>query len=218
MIGNVLIETQAGGYITALDDGSITATLPRPPDNEPENMPGPEDILIMMKVNESRVAFKTAYGRYISSVATSGAVEAKTEAMGVRELWQPMMKEDGVVQFRSADKKYLCAMIPGQPCKADSDAAGDLGTVFRLHSGASLESTKPKKKDGYEIQGGSLKNMEASHVKKFQSFQHLCFREDSKIKVSDGSKSSLKRAHKSGKLHEELLDRRAKIKADKFCK
>eukprot|EP00040_Diaphanoeca_grandis_P040206 m.261585 g.261585 ORF g.261585 m.261585 type:complete len:274 (-) comp42460_c0_seq1:104-925(-) len=218
MLGNVLLETHAGGYITALDDGSVTATLPRPPDNEPENMPEPQDIVIMMKVNDSRVAFKTAYGRYISSAPDSGVVEARTEAMGVRELWQPMIKGDGVVQFRSADKKYLSAMIPGQPCKADSDSSSDPGTEFRIHSGASLETAKPKKRDAYEIEGGSLKSMEESHVKKFQSFQNLCFREDSKIKVSGDSRKKLKVAHTDGKLHQELLDRRSKIKADRYCK
>ena len=49
------------------------------------------------------------FGRYISSVPDSGEVEARTEAMGVRELWQPMLKEGGIIQFRSADKRYLSA-------------------------------------------------------------------------------------------------------------
>ena len=41
----------------------------------------------MVKVSDTRVAFKTAYGRYISSVPDSGDVVAQTEAMGVREMY-----------------------------------------------------------------------------------------------------------------------------------
>ena len=80
------------------------------------------------------MAFKTAYGRYISSTPDTGEVTARTEAMGVRELWEPMMQSDGVVQFRSADKKYLCAMRPGDLAHAHAESRDDPGVVFRVHS------------------------------------------------------------------------------------
>ena len=47
---------------------------------------------------------------------------------------------------------------------------------------------------------------------RFQSF------EDRKWKVNSESKSALKSAMKEGRLHGELLDRRAKMKADRYCK
>jgi protein FRG1 len=83
-VGNVLVETSSGGYLSALDDGTVTTALPRPADNDPDNMPEPQDIITMVKVSDTRVAFKTAYGRYLTAVPDTGEVTARTEAMGVR--------------------------------------------------------------------------------------------------------------------------------------
>lgn len=47
---------------------------------------------------------------------------------------------------------------------------------------------------------------------RFQSWQ------DGKLRVSESDKRALKRAKEEGKLHEQLLDRREKMKSDKFCK
>eukprot|EP00041_Stephanoeca_diplocostata_P042099 m.10213 g.10213 ORF g.10213 m.10213 type:complete len:275 (+) comp7256_c0_seq1:271-1095(+) len=218
LVGNVLVETQSGGYLTAIDDGTVTTALPRPADHSPENMPEPQDIMTIVKVSDTRVAFKTAYGRYISSVPDSGDVVAQTEAMGVREMWQPIMQSDGIIQFRSPDKKFLCASVPGQLAHAHSDSPSAQGVLFRIHSSGDIAVTKPKKRGDYDIDGGSLKNMETNFVKKFQSYQNLCFKEGSKVKVSAEDRKRLKSAKTSGKLHEELLDRRSKLKADRYCK
>lgn len=48
--------------------------------------------------------------------------------------------------------------------------------------------------------------------KKFQSFQ------DRRLRVNPGEKSALKIAKGDGKLHEVMLDRREKMKADRYCK
>lgn len=48
--------------------------------------------------------------------------------------------------------------------------------------------------------------------KMFQKFQ------DKKMRMIQGKQSELKKAQKEGKLHESLLDRRAKTKADRYCK
>ena len=50
------------------------------------------------------------------------------------------------------------------------------------------------------------------HRKKFQSFK------DHKLRVSEDSVGDLHKAKSSGKLHEALLDRREKMKADRYCK
>ena len=48
--------------------------------------------------------------------------------------------------------------------------------------------------------------------KKFQSFP------DHKLRVCMDSRDSLEGAKQKGKLHEALLDRREKMKADRYCK
>lgn len=72
-------------------------------------------------------------------------------------------------------------------------------------------SSKPKS-DLPTEEDDDVANCELSYVKKFQSFQ------DRKIKLSKEDKSHLAKARLDGRLHEEMLDRREKMKADKFCK
>jgi len=48
--------------------------------------------------------------------------------------------------------------------------------------------------------------------RKFQKFQ------DKKLRVNTNDRSELEQARTEGKLHEALLDRRSKMKADRYCK
>ena len=50
------------------------------------------------------------------------------------------------------------------------------------------------------------------HRKQFQKFQ------DKKMRVNTEGREQLKAAKAEGKLHEVLLDRRSKMKADRYCK
>ncbi len=53
---------------------------------------------------------------------------------------------------------------------------------------------------------------QATCLTRFQSWQ------DGKLRVSEQDKRELKVAKEQGKLHEQLLDRREKMKADRYCK
>jgi len=59
---------------------------------------------------------------------------------------------------------------------------------------------------------GKLSEVEENYVRKFQKFQ------DKKIKICTEDKKTLKAAKETGTLHEALLDRRSKMKADRYCK
>lgn len=59
---------------------------------------------------------------------------------------------------------------------------------------------------------GNLSQVEENFVRKFQKFQ------DKKLKISKEDKNALKRAKEEGNFHEALLDRRSKMKADRYCK
>ncbi len=100
-------------------------------------------------------------------------------------------------------------VLPGEQAHARSSVSGD-GTRFRLFSNAELAKNK-RHKDGYSV-SGSLVDMEADFVKKFQSWR------DGKEHLPEVDKAALKRARKEGALHEELLNRREKQKADRYCK
>ena len=71
---------------------------------------------------------------------------------------------------------------------------------------------KSKKEIPEEEIGDDLRNVEINYVKKFQKFQ------DKKMKLSKEDAGELKEAKDAGILHEKLLDRREKMKADRYCK
>lgn len=71
---------------------------------------------------------------------------------------------------------------------------------------------KSKKEIPSEEVTASVKDTEINYVKKYQSFQ------DRKLRVNAGDSSALDKANEDGNLHEVLLDRREKMKSDKFCK
>lgn len=57
-----------------------------------------------------------------------------------------------------------------------------------------------------------MRQFEINYVKQFQSFS------DHKLRLHQGPSSSLEKARGKGKLHEAMLDRREKMKADRYCK
>lgn len=59
---------------------------------------------------------------------------------------------------------------------------------------------------------GDLTQVEINYVRKFQKFQ------DKKLRVNQGDRETLEQAKATGVLHEALLDRRSKMKADRYCK
>ena len=63
-----------------------------------------------------------------------------------------------------------------------------------------------------EEERGKVGQVELNYVKKFQKFQ------DHKIKICSDERDALVKAKQEGDLHEVLLDRRSKMKADRYCK
>ena len=59
---------------------------------------------------------------------------------------------------------------------------------------------------------GKVGDIELNYVKKFQKFQ------DHKIRINNEDRGELLKAKNQGYLHEALLDRRSKMKADRYCK
>lgn len=63
-----------------------------------------------------------------------------------------------------------------------------------------------------EEQSEDLRNVEYNYVMKYQKFQ------DKKVKLNKDDVNELNTAKQSGYLHEKLLDRREKMKSDRYCK
>ena len=89
--------------------------------------PEPEQVLTVVQVSETKVALKSAFGRYMS-VASSGELSGRAEAIGPRETWELVFEEVGGA---SPLPSLLLLLLPGsccavclQPPVCDADVRG----------------------------------------------------------------------------------------------
>lgn len=155
---------------------------------------------------------KSGFNKYVS-VDNQNRLAGRAEAIGSREQFEPIF-QDGKLALMGCNS---CFLAPDEDkdglIYAKSRTAGD-NEFIKIRSSIDPEAIR-KDKLANQVpteEKGSLLDCEINYVKKFQSFQ------DQKLRVSKEEKGALKRARDDGFLHEALLDRRSKMKADKFCK
>lgn len=51
----------------------------------------------MVRCSETKIALKSAYGRYVG-VNTSGELIGRAEAIGPREMWEPVFEEVSITE------------------------------------------------------------------------------------------------------------------------
>lgn len=85
--GTVAIEFGNLAYMKALDNGLFTLGAPH---DEGEG-PHPEEILTAFPVNETKIALKSGYGKYIG-VDKKGMVVGRSDAVGAMEQWEPIFQ------------------------------------------------------------------------------------------------------------------------------
>ncbi|XP_055894418.1 protein FRG1-like [Biomphalaria glabrata] len=199
---NVAIEFEDNTYITALDNGGLALG----PTRKVGEAPDPAEIFTTIKVNETKIAFKSGYGKYWG-VEADGKVVGVAEAMGSREQFEPVF-QDGKLAISGCNNCFLSYDEEGR-IVCLSRTAGPK-EMLRVRSSAARE--RDPLEDIPKEDRGSVKEAEINYVKKFQSFQ------DRRLRVSEADKKDLKKAKREGDLHEVMLDRREKMKADRYCK
>lgn len=200
-INSISIEVLPRTFVFALETGFFkTGDV-----HEKGEGPAPEEIYTASRVDDTHIAIKSGYGKYMG-VAKDGSVTGTADAIGTREQWEPVFQEGNIALLGAngcfvsidEDSKLVCR----------SRTAGE-EEMIRIRSNAE----RNKFVDHRPVEErGSLKDAEIKYAKKFQSF------EDRRWKINDGDISNLKKARLDGNLHETLLDRREKMKSDKFCK
>ncbi|CAH0384851.1 unnamed protein product [Bemisia tabaci] len=203
MTGSVAIEFGNQCYVAALDNGLFNLGAPH---NEGEG-PSPEEVLTGIVVNENKVAFKSGYGKYLS-VDIHGNVTARADAIGVLQQWEPVF-QDGKLAIQGNNGCFISVRPDDDGIVAVSKTAGP-SEMLKVRTPNLLTDEKPV--EVAPEMKGSLSDIEVNYVKKFQKFQ------DKKLKVNSEDKSALKKARVEGTLHETMLDRRSKMKADRYCK
>ena len=205
--GAVFIEFQEYMYMHGLDNGVFVMGAP----HEPTERPSMEEILTAVRVDDTHVALKSAYGKYLS-VNSNGLVVARSEAISPKEYFEVIIDYDydGRKFFLKAYNDNFITVNNEGDIVAQSDNKNE--AELRIRSLNKRNTNSSKKELPEEEQAEDLTNVELNYVKKFQKFQ------DKKIKLYRGDSEELKLAKDSGILHEKLLDRREKMKADRYCK
>ncbi|KAK9498404.1 hypothetical protein O3M35_003044 [Rhynocoris fuscipes] len=201
--GSVAIEFGHKTYVTALDNGLFTLGMPH---NDGDG-PSPEEILTAVPVNDTKVAFKSGYDKYLG-VSKDGMVIGRADAIGSLEQWEPVF-QDGKLALLGCTNCFMSVRDSDDSIVVENRTAGP-NEFLTIRSQKEKELTNISEVPVEEK--GSIKEIELNYVKKFQKFQ------DKKIKINSEGRSGLKRAREEGTLHEALLDRRAKVKADRYCK
>ncbi|XP_005176735.1 protein FRG1 homolog [Musca domestica] len=200
--GPVAIQFGEHSYVKALDNGLFTLGAPHRDGEGPD----PEEIFTAFPINDRKVSFKSGYGKYLK-IEKDGVVTGRSEAVGSLEQWEPIF-EDGKMALLS-DLGFFMSIDPeDDACVALRKKVTGLEIcVIRCNNPRETvvdEEPQEEKGDLYEV--------EKNYVKKFQKFQ------DKKLRINKNDIKELETAKEKGTLHEALLDRRSKMKADRYCK
>ena len=117
--------------------------------------------------------------------------------------------QDGKLAIQGYNNCFLSIDPKEDTFVANSKTVTDINIV-QVRS-QSVKEVNPLKDVPTEEQG-SVSQIELNYVKKFQKFQ------DKKVRINPADKKELDSALEHGNLHETLLDRRSKMKADRYCK
>jgi len=154
----------------------------------------------------------TGEGKFLSC-DKHGLVSADREARGPQEEWTPVVLEDGMVAFMNIYEKYLGIdeVAGGQlALRGDSDTVGFQERFYvKIQNKYKMEAYEEERKKGGALDQPSMDEKSTNAI-------HQAWGAGRSI-VSQGDKNELKRARKDGRLAEALLDRRSKLKSDRFC-
>lgn len=154
----------------------------------------------------------TGEGKFLSC-DKHGIVSAFREARGPEEEWTPVLLPDGMVAFMSVYENYLSVdEVAGGSLqlRGDSEEVGFRERFWlKIQSKYKKEAHEEKKKREAGSELTVIDETSANHI-------HQAWGAGRSV-VSKEDKRELKRARKEGRLAEALLDRRAKLKSDRFC-
>lgn len=143
-------------YITALDNGLFALGAPHAV-GEP---PAPEEIFTALPVSETRVAFKSGYGKYLN-VDKAGMVTGRSDAVGATEQFEPVF-EGGRMALQSAANGCFVAVDPEDDAFVALRKAVGAAEVLTVRSSAVRELGE--KDDAPTEEKGDLSQVEINYM------------------------------------------------------
>lgn len=201
--GSIAIEMGKDTYIYSLDNGLFTLGGPH---KESSEGPAPPEQFSVIPVSERKFCLKSGYGKYLG-VDSASRLIGRADAMGPREQFEPVF-QDGKTALMACNNCFLSCNESGDIVATSKTAGSE--EFINIRCNAPL--VKKVKDDTPSVDKGNVDDCEYSYVKQFQSWQ------DRKVRINQDNSVVLKKARTEGKLHEALLDRREKMKADRYCK
>lgn len=213
--GSVFIEFIGNGsymYMHSLENGVVVMGPP----HQAEDAPDTEEIFSAIRVDEhSHIALKsTSLGKYLS-INSNGLLVARSEAISPKEYFEVVIDYDydgRKFYLKANNDRYVTMNSEGDLVAQSSEKSDEAALRIRSLSKKESKSSVAKRALPEEEQADDLVNVELNYVKKFQKFQ------DKKIKLNKEDVGELYNAREQGQLHGKLLDRREKMKADRYCK
>ncbi|EFO83515.1 CRE-FRG-1 protein [Caenorhabditis remanei] len=211
---NVAIEVASGEkgsthtYIAAMDNGKFTIGFPHP---EGEG-PNPEEIFALVKTpDDNKISLKTGFGRYVG-VDSEFQLVAFSEAIGVREQFM-LVFQDGKTAFQAVASPLFLSTVPSK--EGHVHVASRTATENEMVN-IRTDAVKEGPVDWRSAEDRkSARDCETAYVKMYQHSKVDLKNRHIAIDVKD--KKGVKKAQSEGSAHELLLDRRMKMKSDRYC-
>ncbi|XP_003740289.1 protein FRG1 homolog [Galendromus occidentalis] len=184
--GTIAVRWSDGRFIGAKDNGSLELWV-----SEDAPNPEPAQMFTVIRPNETQIALKTGYGKFISVDNIQCKLEALTEAIGPLEHFEPVFQEGKTAMLSGAKNNFVTA------CR---------GELFA--SAPSVKGDNEICEFVYESTGDdhTVKKSKIADPKKIARKAGLS-REDIKKLEAEGAS-----------IYEAIVDKRSKGKSDKFCK
>ena len=207
VVGPVSFRTYTGGFLVANEEGNFCTT--QRTDEEPGNF----EQFSLVVISENRVTIRSPFNRYLG-IDASGRVTGRSEAAGVREQFEPVF-EEGKLALLASNQRFLSFSTEDDVIASEGELTAvsekaKLREIFILLCGKL--ATKKVGEWESELLQRDVDQIEKSYVYQYQSYQ------GGKVKIHSSEVEKLCKAQRDGQLHTVMLDRRSKMKSDKFCK
>uniref|UniRef100_A0A5S6Q8L0 FRG1-like family protein n=1 Tax=Trichuris muris TaxID=70415 RepID=A0A5S6Q8L0_TRIMR len=198
---SVALETMPHTYVMALDNGKFTLGAA----HTPGEGPSPEEIFVFIRpLDAPWIALKSGYDKYLG-VNNDGYVVAVADAIGARERWE-LIFEDGKMALLSSNGFFFSHGGDDEGYLMANSKTAKENEIITIRTNAARHVPAEPTPD---VDLMPSKQCELSYVKMYQH---------SKVRINADDRKYIRQAKGEGNLHEVLLDRREKMKADRYCK